>query len=730
MVYLIDDKKYRQENDFHWTTQRFDKYSDIIKPIYHLEEFTLLKDQIFKNGNIVLYHESFLDSTTSRVTSQQKRIELEEFAANKDNFKLAIFSGSMFARSLADNLAYLSVSVLYNNLTVFLNKIIQGEGNLNYLLFGDMPLIEKKLNDKLNEALSITNKENSAKIEAKANLILRPVRGFISSAIENADKKVLYNKDLSDRKMSQYIEDWLDNDKYDNIFIPLCFGTTLSDYNGLRLATHIRCTDSVNQLSRIFIYGFADLEYLFDNECFNILKTKNVELIPFSKAALEKAGNKPEIEFTSEQLFEQLKKIKLNVPRDYDDNHSISNEWAIKQWTYCLPKPFYVQIDKVLDKVENGLYFKYLSALRPAQNFETIKEQELKISNSNGEKVLLIDNDYKKGWQVLFNYILAEANNLRMDTLEIDFRSFSREQIINKAFNKIIDPNFQRINYDIIILDFRLHPSDNKELNIDLITGMQILKKIKEFNPGIQVVVFSATNKVWNLQALQTAGADGFIFKEGALESVYLESIKPNILNLLDLMKKSLNRSFLKTVWINKSKIIKHLKSNPLKKFFPTNLELLKALGYQNLILDELNISYSILDSNESNKYPLVMLSLYKILECLTEIFITSERSDGKLLFWDKTEVKFCQFSNGKYDLITKSNQVNINAYKSTSNKVQCLMWQKLGLSENKLLKFIFELSRYRNNYIHPKNRFELGDLNQKDIVRWVNQIENILIKI
>nr|WP_294723797.1 hypothetical protein [Prevotella sp.] len=41
------------------------------------------------------------------------------------------------------------------------------------------------------------------------------------------------------------------------------------------------------------------------------------------------------------------------------------------------------------------------------------------------------------------------------------------------------------------------------------------MKKIKEFNAGIQVIIFSATNKVWNLLALQKYGADGFIIKEG-----------------------------------------------------------------------------------------------------------------------------------------------------------------------------------------------------------------------
>jgi hypothetical protein len=38
-------------------------------------------------------------------------------------------------------------------------------------------------------------------------------------------------------------------------FYHYALGNVLSDYNGLRLAAHIRCTSSLNQLSRIFVYG-------------------------------------------------------------------------------------------------------------------------------------------------------------------------------------------------------------------------------------------------------------------------------------------------------------------------------------------------------------------------------------------------------------------------------------------------------------------------------------------
>ena len=327
MVYLIDDKDYRQEHDYHWDSGMFNDFSNTIKPIYNLEELTNYREHIFQNHNTVLYHESFLDNTMSSQTSQQERIKLEEFAKNNPDFNLAIFSGSKFSRNIVANIAHLPVAILYNNLTTFLKKVSLGENNLNYLLFGNSPLIEKSLSEKLNVALLKTGKENPAKIKDKINLVLRPVKGFIPNAIENADEKILFNKDLSDHKLSDYVDKWLDDDKYDNIFIPLCFGSILSDFNGLRLATHIRCTNTINQLSRIFVYSYNDLDFLLNHECFNILKTKNVELISFSKRVIESAGNRYLNELSQTELYDELGKLQLSVPNEFLDNHAIANEF-------------------------------------------------------------------------------------------------------------------------------------------------------------------------------------------------------------------------------------------------------------------------------------------------------------------------------------------------------------------------------------------------------------------
>jgi len=636
MVYLIDDKDYRQEHDYHWDSGMFNDFSNTIKPIYNLEELTNYREHIFQNHNTVLYHESFLDNTMSSQTSQQERIKLEEFAKNNPDFNLAIFSGSKFSRNIVANIAHLPVAILYNNLTTFLKKVSLGENNLNYLLFGNSPLIEKSLSEKLNVALLKTGKENPAKIKDKINLVLRPVKGFIPNAIENADEKILFNKDLSDHKLSDYVDKWLDDDKYDNIFIPLCFGKTLSDYNGLRLATLIRCTDTINQLTNIYIYGFVGIDLLLNHGCFNILKTKNIELVPFQKSAFQKSAQVIKEVLTKEELSYEIQKLKLDMPNDFDDNHAITNEWAIYKWNYSIPNPIFDILENVLETVENRLYFRYLQTLYPTSEFSSIKKESLKILSRCKGKVLLIDDNYKKGWFSIFKSLFKNSNDLQLDNLEINFRTLNRDQIVEAAYNKVICENTGSINYDVLILDFRLHSYDNNELNIDLISGMQILKKLKKFNPGIQVIIFSATNKTWNLQALQNAGADGFIIKESTNNNYETGFTKQSIENMLQSINDCFENSFLKDFYIKYEKLKTQL--IPRKNFKKSSQPLPKE--FVDEVLKWLEMSFNILISELSEiNMTSSFIIMFSVLENLSNRVIDSENpikltnSDKELFF-------------------------------------------------------------------------------------------------
>ena len=172
MIYLIDEKKQRQEKDYNWTRERFETYKDFISPIYSLDGLQEKAREIFQEENIILYHESFLDKTDLNTKAFIKRDKLDEFS-KKHNSYLVFFSGSKNSREITENIANIPVSVLYSNLEVFINNIIKKDINLKYLLFGRNPDVEEELSKKLQEALYKTSSESPAKLKGET-LFIRP----------------------------------------------------------------------------------------------------------------------------------------------------------------------------------------------------------------------------------------------------------------------------------------------------------------------------------------------------------------------------------------------------------------------------------------------------------------------------------------------------------------------------------------------------------------------------
>jgi CheY-like chemotaxis protein len=565
MIYLIDDKSIRQEKDFGWTEEKFAQFDQHLKPLYNISDVVSIGEDLYKDGNVILYHESFLDFTFDRERAVEQRKKLIKKAEEIKDLHVAFFSGSQSSRSLQKNLAELHVSILYQNLEVFIHQYSNQVLDLKYLLFGGNPKIEEELGELLNQANRVIETE-AADISGRT-LFIRPNVKYIQNAIKGAVEGIVFN-DVSDQKLSEKIDQWLSDTDYENIFIPLCFGQTLSDYNGLRLATHIRCSISPNQLKRLFIYGFIGIEYLLENEYFNVLKTKNIQLVEYSKKEFE-AATKEEFTFLQQNdLSQEIGKLKLDPPLNYMDSHSIANEWAIHQWAKTLGCEETEKLGKIFRNVESNLYFKYLRTVYPISRLARVSSEKLKINFQGNPKVLLIDDEADKGWYEIFAYLLGDLNKIHFDYLAEDFRTLSKEGIIDRSLKKMKGKD-NDIEIDVVILDFRLQSDDFQGSNLKENSSIQLLEKIKDFNPGVQVIIFSATNKVWNLQALQKAGADGFIIKDGS------ENIHQTIESFTHQMSLSLKKaSWLKDIYKSFDRIKSNAASlsDPFKASLENNL--------------------------------------------------------------------------------------------------------------------------------------------------------------
>lgn len=722
MIYLIDDKKLRQEKDYSWSSERLAKHGKFLIPIYTLTELQNRNQEIFQEGNIILYHESFIDKTQIHSEAVERRRRLEEFSQKNSSY-LVYFSGSKSDRNLNENIANIPVSVLYKNLEVFIQKYSENDIKLEYLLFGENPEIEETLLQRLQEKLSETYNESTSPVSGNS-LFIRPSKNNIKQPLSSSNEETIFNKYSSDEDFSEKILEWLNDVQYDNIFVPLCFGNTLSDFNGLRLATHIRCTRTLNQTKPIFIYGFVGIEYLLENEYFNILKTKNVFLIPFSKKAIGEAAEKTLPPFLIEDLPKEITKLKLDVPKNYTDNHSIANEWAIFRWAKTVDTENDA-IESLTHKINSNLYFKYLQTIHPILETQKLSYRDLKINYSGTPKILYVDDEADKGWYEVFCKILYDVNNLDFNYIGDDFKNQTEDEIIESSFAKVKD-----YDADIVILDFRLHQNDFEKKDINEVTGIKILKKIKEYNPGIQVIVFSATNKVWNLQALQKVGADGFIVKENPENSVDGNFTKKSIQNFINSLKNANELGFLKQFYkeqevfkkeLEPRKNVKH--ERPIPKDFIN--ETLKWLELSNNILSKGDFNESKLVSSFLFKFSVLENIANRIIDVDNPIEVSSENVKKKYKFQFRfSDKRLRNFIEDKQnDGFYRRTKTVFESYRNLQWNIKILNTIDF-ISEEKLSeRDLNRIIKKRNDFIHANST--TGDKISIDVddLKFINSI-------
>ena len=369
---------------------------------------------------------------------------------------------------------------------------------------------------------------------------------LLSSKITDVDIKSVSVKlpetDVQD--FDTFISDYLSNQNegnplylYDVIVLP--YNTTNNDleYTGLRIAAHIRLTKEWNCMSKPILFlgpdTFQEINQFSELGCllnsFNVFmssKNKQEEIIKMLSWIKENTKAINNIEDSPEyKIF--LNRMKcLSAPANYSTHHSLANEWAIMRWNDMMTNP----VDLLNNDFTKMLYYKYLRALYgDSQKIKIwLKKQGLnnleKIENiEEGKRLVLIDDEWNKGWADILAHI-AEVSGFEFDKCEIK-KEWDRDTLVNNV-NTFVD----NIAADCFLLDLRLHDSDFDEVflkkNSLRLSGYEILDHIKEKNEANSVVVFSASNKIWNFKNTVWDYKDekSLKEKEGALDYVLKET--------------------------------------------------------------------------------------------------------------------------------------------------------------------------------------------------------------
>lgn len=376
-------------------------------------------------------------------------------------------------------------------------------------------------------------------------------------------KAELLNPNFSiDSKIHSILSNEIEAEKYDTIFIPFSLSEdNYIEFIGLRFAYHIRLTKEFKNIQTpIIFYGsenatevnkLSDLGSILFSK--NVYTTDKISVEHFKKQIDWVKENFTEID-EENFLNDFISRNVIKPSGNYATHHSITNEWSIYRWAKALKIE-----DDTLKQIESiissNLYFKYLKAKYPISKFSDNK----KFCALQDGKVLFIDDEIEKGWGTVFRTIRYPKS---IECFGSDFKSLTSDEIIEKSIEKV-----KSFNPEVIILDFRLHDDDFETIDPEKVSSYKILKLIKEYNQGIQVIILSATNKIWNLLKLQKIGVDGFILKEAPELSMDADFSKNTLENIYSEIEKALPKAKFLKEFISNSNKIKDFSNDYSKEF-------------------------------------------------------------------------------------------------------------------------------------------------------------------
>lgn len=354
--------------------------------------------------------------------------------------------------------------------------------------------------------------------------------------------------------------------QYGLIVMPLNFTETYMEFTGLRVAAHIRLTEKWESVSTpILFLGSEKLEEVLRiSQMGGILNTYNVYYlqqygVEDIKEMLELIKNTSlNIDVNSPQYKRFLEAMKIiPAPSNYSSHHSIANEWAILRWSEMLD----VKLYSSKKDLRHMLYFKYLMAIAGEREFFSksyLKRHQstLKIGGINDCRIVVIDDEILKGWKELFEIVFKKASGA-----DVTFFPFNKSNLSNNK-ERLIDDiklfirndfNENHGSANCYIIDLRLHDDDfNENTNYQDLSGHKIAEYIKsqELNPYNQVVVFTASNKIWNYEkAVGITKASGYAVKESPEQNLSKTESKQLYDNFCKAVKHACSMSYLSDLY-------------------------------------------------------------------------------------------------------------------------------------------------------------------------------------
>lgn len=394
------------------------------------------------------------------------------------------------------------------------------------------------------------------------------------------------------------ILDRLEHDKPNLILInaETCFQKNASPANqiGIDILKHIRLTESLGDVRTvpILIYSLRNKETLLWSKPENAIILSRgchfFNIFEFNEAIAEGLIYEDDSYYLSinEQVItlNPLQDLKHLIPyikldtKDIilEEHHSIANWWGphrlLKGYilaTHPEQENSYRE-HPVIKKLENEkkqlkvkkMFFIIAEGEKLSESERAKILNEYKLQGENiqdllqGKKVLYIDDEADVGWADVLKKILFPN-----DAFTVVSSNDKSAFLCNDEERFIIYKNFEQAEaeipnlskYSIVVLDLRDKRRDANFQQPDNLTGVKLLRKIKNpltGDPSLPVIIFTASNKQWNYERLLDIGANGYWIKESPELAVDDAYTLRNYLKLRNCIVELLTQeSYLRIIW-------------------------------------------------------------------------------------------------------------------------------------------------------------------------------------
>ena len=370
------------------------------------------------------------------------------------------------------------------------------------------------------------------------------------------------DKDEYDTFLDKVLMSKMDQE-YALIILPLSLNELNPiEYSGIRCAAHIRLDKRFkNERTPILFLAPEGLE-----EVMRLSKMGEFLLTPsvFLSRCNTKESLVDWVEANRTQITEHrlgdneyesfLDRFEVKPPTNFaDEHHSITNIWTILRWNEMLQREDSAEpiLSEDVRDFSCSLFYKWLQAQQSArEHFKPKKKEKSFIGTIANKKIVHIDDDINRGLGDVLENIFRSSKSCYVPYKDFD-STYSQEQLESriKAF---LDENEDA---DCYLLDLRLHETDNIPFDVindeaikDVVksfTGHKIAKYIYEKNPGNQIVIFTASNKIWNYVAAEKYFS-GYVIKENPEYIMTKAGSRSVFLDFANAIQRACSNSWLK----------------------------------------------------------------------------------------------------------------------------------------------------------------------------------------